>query len=71
MALLVVMPFAFEEVLHEVMYETLHHSGIGVQVTVEWIVAIVVGGTLGLLEVALAAELMVRHPRDRWLRGEQ
>jgi hypothetical protein len=63
-ALLVVVPFAFEEILHEVMYETLHHSGLGVQVTAEWIVAIIVGGTLGLLEVALAAELMVRHPRD-------
>jgi hypothetical protein len=62
-AVLVVVPFAFEEVLHGVMYETLHHSGLGIQVGAEWIIAIVVGGTLGLLEVALATELMARHPR--------
>ncbi len=34
------------------------------QVVAEWIVAIVVGGTLGLLEVALATELMARYPRQ-------
>ena len=62
-AILIVAPFAFEEILHAVMYETLHSSGIGVQVVAEWIIAIVIGGTLGLLEVALATELMARNPR--------
>lgn len=62
-AILVVVPFAFEEVLHGVMYETLHTSGLEIQIAAEWVVAIIIGGTLGLLEVALAAELMARHPR--------
>jgi hypothetical protein len=61
-AILVVLPFAFEEILHAVIYETLHSSGIGVQIVAEWIIAIVIGGTLGLLEVALATELMARNP---------
>jgi hypothetical protein len=61
--IVVVVPFAFEEIIHALLYETLHSSGIGVQVVGEWILAIAVGGTLGLLEVALATELIARHPR--------
>jgi len=60
---LVVVPFAFEELLHSVIFQTIHDYGIGIAVLAEWLVAIVVGGTLGLLEVALAAELMARNPR--------
>jgi hypothetical protein len=60
--LLVVVPFAFEEILHSMIFETLHSAGIGVQVLVEWVIAIVIGGMLGLLEVALATELMARNP---------
>jgi hypothetical protein len=66
-ALLVVVPFAFEEILHLVIYETLHSSGVGVQLVTEWIIAILVGGTLGLFEVALATELMARNPQGAQL----
>ncbi|HEY7024361.1 MAG TPA: hypothetical protein VH371_05295 [Candidatus Limnocylindrales bacterium] len=62
-AALVVTPFAVEQIVHEVIHLTLHGSGLGAQVLAEWLVAVVLGGTLGLLEVALATELMARHPR--------
>ena len=62
-ALLVVTPFALEQIAHEVILHTLESSGIGVQVIAEWLLAIVLGGTLGLLEVALASELIARNPR--------
>ncbi len=60
---LVVVPVAFEHVLHEVLVATLHDAGIGARVLVEWLVAVVIGATVGLIEVALAAELIARNPR--------
>jgi hypothetical protein len=66
-ALLVVTPFAFEQIVHEVVLHSLESNGIGVQVLAEWLLAVILGGTLGLLEVALATELMARHPRLRTL----
>lgn len=60
--LLVLVPTAFEVVLHEVLLEFAHSAGIGVEVFVEWILAAAVGGAIGLVEVALAAELMARNP---------
>ncbi len=67
--LLVVIPFAFDELLHALIAEALHSYGLGVEVLVEWVVAIVVGGTLGLLEVALATELMARSPLEAAVPG--
>jgi hypothetical protein len=61
-ALLLVIPTAFELVLHAFAYELAHGAWIGVTVLMEWLVAAVVGGSIGLLEVALAAELMARNP---------
>jgi hypothetical protein len=63
-AVLVVAPFAVEEILHEIIHHTLHTSGFGPVVVGEWLVAILVGGALGLSEVALATELMARNPRE-------
>jgi hypothetical protein len=60
---LVVTPFAFEQVVHEVVLHSLEANGLGVQVIAEWLLAVVLGGTVGLLEVALATELMARNPR--------
>ena len=60
---LIVTPFAIEQVVHEVVLHSLETSGIGVQLIAEWLLAVVLGGTLGLLEVALASELMARNPR--------
>ena len=55
--LLVVIPFAVETVLHEAILEAvLHDATLTVQVIAEWLVAIFLGGTLGLIEVALAAD---------------
>lgn len=59
---LVLVPFTFEQVIHEILYRTVHDSGLGIQVLVEWLVAVLVGATVGLLEVALAVELMARNP---------
>ena len=61
-AVLVVVPVAFENVLHEVLVETAHDAGLGVRVLVEWLVAVLIGATVGLIEVALAAELIARNP---------
>lgn len=61
-AVLVIVPFTFEQAIHELIFRTVHNSGIGIQVAAEWLVAVLVGATVGLLEVALAAELMARHP---------
>ena len=65
--LLVVIPFAGEQIAHTVILGTLHSYGLGVEVLAEWILAIVLGGTLGLLEVALATELMARNPHGAQL----
>lgn len=63
--LLVVIPFAVETVLHEAILEAvLHDAALTVQVLVEWLLAVFLGGTLGLIEVALAAELMARNPQS-------
>jgi len=60
---LVVVPVAAEHALHELALAALHDAGLGVRVLAEWLVAVVVGATIGLLEVALAAELIARNPR--------
>jgi len=59
---LVLIPLAFEQVIHEVLHDSLHPFGFSAQVAGEWLVAVLVGASVGLLEVALAAELMARNP---------
>jgi hypothetical protein len=59
---LVVVPVAFEQVLHELLLVTVHDAGLGIQVLAEWLVAVLIGATVGLIEVALAAELIARNP---------
>ncbi len=59
---LVVVPLVIEQVIDELAHEAVHDGGIPIQMFVEWIIAAVVGGTVGLLEVALATELMTRNP---------
>jgi len=60
---LVVIPFALEQVIHEsIMEGLLHDAQAPIQIIAEWLLAIFLGGTLGLVEVALATELMIRNP---------
>lgn len=62
---LVVGLIVLEHVLHEVAHELLHDDRLLIQVVAEWVVAAAVGGVVGLVEVALATELIARHPRRR------
>ena len=63
--LLVVIPIVIEEVIHEAAHQAVHDGGPALRLLVEWLVAAVVGGTVGLLEVGLATELMARNPEPR------
>lgn len=60
--MLVIVPVAAEQVIHELVFRAAHGGALPVQILLEWLVAAVVGGTVGLLEVALATELMARNP---------
>lgn len=62
--LLVVALLAIEHGLHEAIHQTLHHQDFWVEVAASWLVSAAVGGFVGLVEVALATELMARHPRQ-------
>jgi hypothetical protein len=59
---LVVSLLVAESIIHEVVHEMVHHSHLAVQLGAAWIVAALVGGVVGLVEVALATELMARSP---------
>ena len=61
--LLVVVLLAFEHGVHEWIHQALHHRDFWVEVTASWLVSAAVGGFVGLVEVALATELMARNPR--------
>ena len=61
--LLVVVLIIAELAIHEWVHHALHHSGFWVEVGASWLVSAIVGGFVGLVEVALATELMARHPR--------
>ncbi len=63
--LLVVVLILVELAIHELVHQAFHHSGFWVEVFASWLVSAAVGGFVGLVEVALATELMARHPRDR------
>lgn len=64
-AVLVVGLLAVEAITHEFVHELFHHSSLWAQVLSSWAVAALVGGIVGLVEVALASELMARTPLDR------
>ncbi len=72
---LVVVLVVVEHAIHEWVHHTLHHSGFWVEVGASWLVSAAVGGFVGLVEVALATELMARNPREaaqpteRWVPG--
>jgi hypothetical protein len=60
--LLVVVLLIGEQAIHEGVHLALHHHDFWVEVAASWLVSAVVGGFVGLVEVALATELMARHP---------
>ncbi len=61
--ILIVLLIAGEHVVEEIAHEAIHESSLVTQIAVEWIIAAGVGGAVGLIEVALATELMARSPR--------
>lgn len=61
---LVVAFIAAELIIHEIVHQVTHHSDFWLQVTASWLVAALIGGIVGLIEVALATELMARHPKS-------
>ena len=61
--LLVVVLILAELAIHEWVHHALHHRDFWVEVTASWLVSAAVGGFVGLVEVALATELMARPPR--------
>ena len=62
--LLVVLLLAVEHGVHEWIHQALHHRDFWIEVGASWLVSALVGGFVGLVEVALATELMARHPRE-------
>ncbi len=62
--LLVLVPLTAEQLIHEAAYRAVHDQAAHIRIIVEWLVAAAVGGTVGLLEVALATELMARNPEE-------
>ena len=61
---LVVALIAAELLIHELVHQATHHSDFWIEVTASWLVSALVGGIVGLIEVALATELMVRDPQE-------
>lgn len=61
---LVVLLLAVERGVHEWVHVAVHHHGFWIEVGASWLVSALVGGFVGLVEVALATELMARYPRD-------
>lgn len=59
---LVVLLIGVEHAVAEVLHELLHDRSLLAQLGAEWIIAAVLGGAVGLIEVALATELIVRRP---------
>lgn len=64
-AALLLVPTAVEIVVHEVLLELVHNAWIGFQLLIEWLAAAALGGSIGLVEVALATELMARNPEPQ------
>jgi len=62
--LLVVSLLAVEQAVHEGIHQALHHHDFWIELAASWLVSALVGGFVGLVEVALATELMARHPPE-------
>lgn len=62
---LVVGLLAFENVAHELLHQQFHHSSLWLQIGSSWLVSAFIGGLVGLVEVALATELMARSPMKK------
>lgn len=60
--LLVVVLLIGEHAVHEGVHHALHHHDFWVEVAASWLISAAIGGFVGLVEVALATELMARHP---------
>jgi hypothetical protein len=63
--LLVLVPIGIEHAIAEVVLERAHEIHPIVEVVAEWVLAVSVGAGVGLLEVAMAMELMARVPEPR------
>ena len=63
--ILVVVTVLIEHAVAELFHEVLHDDPLALQVVAEWIIAASIGGVVGLIEVALATELMARTPLAR------
>jgi hypothetical protein len=61
--LLVVVLIIAELAIHEWVHHALQHHDFWIEVTASWLVSVFIGGFVGLVEVALATELMARNPR--------
>jgi hypothetical protein len=61
--LLVVSLLVVEQVVHETVHQLLHHHDLWLELAASWLVSAGVGGFVGLVEVALATELMARNPQ--------
>jgi hypothetical protein len=61
---LVVALITVELLIHELVHQAAHHSDFWVEVTASWLVSALIGGIVGLVEVALATELMARDPQE-------
>jgi hypothetical protein len=60
--LLVVLPLGLEDLVSEVVIERAHELHPLVEAIAEWVLAVTVGAAVGLVEVAIATELMARIP---------
>jgi hypothetical protein len=60
--LLVVLPLGLEDLVSEVVLERAHELHPLVEAFAEWALAVTVGAAVGLVEVAIATELMARIP---------
>jgi hypothetical protein len=63
--LLVVIPIGLEHTVEEVVLERAHEIHPLAEVVAEWVLAVTVGALVGLLEVAIATELMARTPESQ------
>ncbi len=59
---IVVIPLAIEHAVAELLYQGLVGGALLPKLVVEWTLAVTLGAMVGLIEVALASELMARHP---------
>jgi hypothetical protein len=62
--LLVVIPLAVEHSLAELVRELVHDDGLLVVIGTEWAIAVTMLAAVGVVEVALATELMARTPAE-------